>query len=127
MIDMATHAEAGPIALREVAERQEVSESYLEQVFAILRKAGLVTAQRGAQGGYELGRPAGGITVGDILRALEGPIAPVQCVEHANVRRCKREDQCPTRPFWQGLKEQIDKYLDKTTLEELAAKSKTTI
>ena len=76
MVDLAANTAGGPVALREIAERQDLSESYLEQVFAALRKAGLVTAMRGPQGGYELGKPAAEITAGDVLRVLEGPISP---------------------------------------------------
>ena len=117
MVDLAMHKQEGPLALRVIAERQEISESYLEQVFTSLRKASLVRASRGAQGGYELVRPAKDITVGDVLRALEGPIAPVLCVENEH---CDREKHCITRWFWQDLKEVIDNFLDSTTLQDLA-------
>ncbi len=117
MVDLAMHNQEGPLALRVIAERQEISESYLEQVFTNLRKASLVRASRGAQGGYELVRLAKDITVGDVLRALEGPIAPVLCVEN---EQCDREKHCITRWFWQDLKEVIDTFLDATTLQDLA-------
>ncbi len=117
MVDLAMHNQEGPLALRVIAERQEISESYLEQVFTSLRKASLVRASRGAQGGYELVRLAKDITVGDVLRALEGPIAPVLCVEN---EQCDREKHCITRWFWQDLKEVIDTFLDATTLQDLA-------
>lgn len=125
MVDLAVHAENGPVALREIAERQDVSESYLEQVFASLRKSGLVTAMRGPQGGYELGRSAAEITVGDILRALEGPIAPVHCVAQAGAdRHCKRENLCATRGFWQDLRDHINRFLDGTSLQDLADRAR---
>ncbi len=121
MVDMALYGGGGPVALREVAARQGVSESYLEQVFATLRKNGLVNAQRGSQGGYQLGRPAKEITVGDVLRVLEGPIAPVDCVDQSDAgRHCEREDFCATRPFWQQLRNQISSFLDSVTLQDLA-------
>lgn len=121
MVDLAMHNQEGPLALRVIAERQEISESYLEQVFTSLRKAGLVRASRGAQGGYELVKKATEITVGDVLRALEGPIAPVLCVESAPFsKQCEREKNCITRQFWQEFKETIDRFLDGTSLQDLA-------
>jgi Rrf2 family protein len=120
MVDMSLHTTEGPLALRVIAERQAISESYLEQVFTSLRKAGLVRASRGAQGGYELGHPATQITVGEILRALEGPIIPVHCVgETDNGPRCERENNCITRSFWEDLRDKINEYLDSVTLQDL--------
>jgi Rrf2 family cysteine metabolism transcriptional repressor len=123
MLDMAIHNGDGPMALRQIAERQGVSESYLEQVFASLRKAGLISAIRGAQGGYQLSLPADKISVGDVLRVLEGPIVPVQCVSNDD-QCCGREEHCVTRPFWQGLGRLINDYLDANTLQDLANKVK---
>ncbi len=124
MVDMALHATDGPIALRMIAERQDISESYLEQVFASLRKAGLVQSSRGAQGGYQLSRPAKEITVREILSTLEGPIAPVQCVqEQGTGTTCKREPYCITRSFWEELRDKINEFLDSTTLQDLCDRS----
>jgi Rrf2 family cysteine metabolism transcriptional repressor len=121
MVDMALHATEGPMALRVIAERQGISESYLEQVFTGLRKAGLVRASRGSQGGYELSSPAGEITVGEILRALEGPIVPVHCVGDS---RCEREKYCITRSFWEELRDKINGFLDSTSLQDLSDRAR---
>lgn len=121
MVDLAANAGDGPVALREIAGRQDLSESYLEQVFAALRKAGLVTAVRGPQGGYELSKPAAEITAGDVLRVLEGPISPVHCVDQSGAdRHCRRERFCVTRDFWRELRDQINSFLDAATLKDLA-------
>ena len=80
MVDIAEHFGKGPVALRSVAERQQVSEHYLEQLMSPLRNAGFVRSVRGAQGGYVLAKDPTTITVGDIVRAMEGPIAPVDCL-----------------------------------------------
>lgn len=126
IVDLAMHNVEGPLALRVIAERQGISESYLEQVFTSLRKAGLVRASRGAQGGYELGRPATEITAGDILRALEGPITPVSCLEtEVGSKHCEREKFCSTRWFWIELKNQIDRFLDSSTLQDLVDRAHT--
>lgn len=121
MVDMALHATEGPMALRVIAERQDISESYLEQVFTSLRKSGLVRASRGSQGGYELSRPASEIKVGEILRALEGPIAPVHCVGDS---QCEREKYCITRSFWEELRNKINEFLDNTSLQDLTDRAR---
>ena len=126
MVDMALHVGDGPLALRVIAERQGISESYLEQVFTNLRKAGLIRASRGAQGGYELVRSPQEMTVGEILRALEGPIAPVHCVDvQTPGKACERESICVTRNFWNDLKIHINQFLDGTTLQDLADRART--
>ena len=120
LVDLAVNSSHGPVALREIAERQDVSESYLEQVFASLRKAGLVTAVRGPQGGYELAKPAAEITAGDVLRVLEGPISPVHCVDPIGDRHCRRERACATRGFWLDLRDHLNSFLDAASLKDLA-------
>lgn len=128
MVDMALHATEGPMALRIIAKRQGISESYLEQVFTSLRKSGLVRASRGAQGGYELSRPSGEITVGEILRSLEGQIVPVYCVSDQSVGTyCEREKFCLTKSFWEELRDKINEFLDGTTLQDLTDRAITII
>ena len=124
MVDMAVHQMDGPLALRVIAERQGISESYLEQVFTNLRKNGLVKASRGSQGGYELSRPAGEISVDQILTALEGPIAPVFCVDKTNSGSCDRQGHCSTRTFWEELRDRINEFLSSTSLQDLADRAK---
>lgn len=121
MVDLAMYTNHGPLALRVIAERQGLSDSYLEQVFNSLRKAGLVSAIRGSQGGYELSRPADQITVGHVLRALEGSLAPVHCVDEDSSKNpaCSREKACITRSFWKELRDVINNFLDQTTLQDL--------
>jgi Rrf2 family protein len=121
MVDMALRATEGPMALRVIAERQKISESYLEQVFTNLRKAGLVKASRGSQGGYELSRPAGEITVREILQALEGPIAPVHCVSDS---QCEHEINCITRSFWEELRDKVNDFLDSVSLQDLTDRAR---
>jgi Rrf2 family protein len=125
MVDLAVHQTDGPLALRVIAERQGISESYLEQVFTILRKNGLVKASRGSQGGYELGRPASGITVGQILIALEGPLAPVFCVDEINPNHyCERQSICATRTFWEELRDKINEFLNGISLQDLVDRAR---
>lgn len=125
MVDLGLNAHEGPMPLRLVAGRQNLSESYLEQVFSSLRKAGLVTAVRGAHGGYEISRPLEEITVAEILEAVEGPISPVQCVDKEVAEPdCEQASNCPTRPFWIALRNHIEQFLQSVTLRDLVEQAR---
>src|ERR1700687_1028720 len=104
MVDRARHWQQGSVALHAVAQREALPEAYLEQLVAVLRKAGLVTGKRGAGGGYTLARDPAGITAGDVVRALEGPIEPQVCTAEGDpVLNCVREQGCGTRLVWLQL------------------------
>ena len=106
--------------MAEVSRLQNISLAYLEQIVAPLREAGLVVSTRGAHGGYHLAHDPQAVTVGDILRALEGPIAPVQCVSEVRQGdRCEREEVCLTRQVWEKVRDSIVTALDSTTLANL--------
>lgn len=118
MLDLALHISGNePVSLNSIAERQEISEQYLEQIFSALRKAGLVKSERGAQGGYRLGKSAAKITVGEILRALEGPLDLVDCVSASG--KCKRYDECVMKDVWRKVTESIRGTVDSITVEDL--------
>ncbi len=120
--DLAQRYDEGPVPLKAVAERQGISEAYLEQLVGALRRAGLVRSVRGAQGGYSLARPPETITVGDIVRVLEGPIAPVGCVS-AEAEPCARSDGCVTRVIWERLRDSMTRVLDSFSLADLVAEA----
>ncbi|MEJ6952062.1 RrF2 family transcriptional regulator [Natronospora cellulosivora (SeqCode)] len=117
MVDLAVTQNDGAIPLRQISERQNISEQYLEQLFASLRKAGIVKSVRGAHGGYLLNHKAEDITVKDIITALEGPIAPVDCVLSED--ECDNSKDCVTHQVWIKVKKNIDQILDSVTLLEL--------
>lgn len=121
MLDLALHYNTveGPVALGEIAQRQGLSEEYLEQIFSALRKSGLVESVRGAQGGYKLARSADKITVGDILRVLEGSLAPVECVSESKKNTCDRYGDCVMVGVWQTLRDAINNAVDSFTLADL--------
>lgn len=118
MVDLAIHNSEGQIALKSIAERQEISENYLEQLFATLRKSGLVKSTRGAQGGYILADLPENISVGTILRALEGSLAPVDCVSEDPVE-CSRNQICVTKFIWEKIRDSVNKVVDGITLKDL--------
>ncbi|BAS28453.1 RrF2 family transcriptional regulator [Limnochorda pilosa] len=120
MLELALAYGDGPIPLKIVAERQGISEPYLEQLMAILRKAGLVQSVRGAQGGYELAQAPEATPVGDIVRALEGPVSPMECVQHpTSVELCGHVTRCAVQVLWQRLASTMNQVLDSTTLADL--------
>ncbi len=119
MFDLAQHMGEGPISLKSIAERQGISEHYLEQLISGLRKTGLVKSVRGAQGGYVLGREPEKIRVGDIIRVLEGPIAPVDCVSEEDPESCVKAEFCVTRTIWEKVRDSIADVLDSITLADM--------
>ena len=118
MLDLAMDTSGEPVRIKDVAERQEISVKYLEQIVSILAKAGYVRSIRGPQGGYRLSREPEDYTVGMILRLTEGSLTPVECAE-AEPGACSREDTCVTRKLWKELDEAIRSVVDKYTLEDL--------
>lgn len=118
MLDLAEHQGDGCVSLKDVAQRQDISKKYLEQIVPTLSRAGFLLTNRGYQGGYRLARAPKDYTVGEILRLTEGGLAPVACLEqHPNA--CPRCGECATLPMWEGLEHVIRNYLDGITLQDL--------
>lgn len=118
MADLAEHPVEGYVPLKEIAQRQEISEKYLEAIIKILVKAKLLSGVRGKGGGYKLTRPAEQYTVGEILRLTEDSLAPVTCLE-GDAAVCPRAPECRTLPVWRGLDKVINEYLDSMTVADL--------
>ena len=123
LIDLALYSEEEAVSLQSIAGRQNISVSYLEQLVRKLKKEGLVTSVRGAQGGYKLAKPAQEISVGELLRALEGSINAVSCGEGENVH-CQGEDLCVTRYVWQRINASIQETVDSIMLDQLVEESR---
>ena len=118
LIDMAEHQAEEFVPLKEIAERQEISEKYLESIVKTLVKGGVLTGLRGKGGGYRLSKPPEQFTVGSILRLTEGSLAPVACLEQ-DAAPCTRVSRCRTLPLWKGLDQVINDYLDRFTIADL--------
>ena len=118
MIEIGSYDPAEYVPLRALADSQEISEKYLEAIIAPLVRAGLLSGQRGKGGGYRLSRTPDEYTAGEILRAAEGSLAPVSCLE-GELNVCPRAGQCATLGMWQGLDKVIADYLDGISLEDL--------
>ena len=120
MLDLALHYGQGPVSIRDISRREGISKNYIEQLFVRLRHAKLIKSVRGPKGGYLLTSQPGSIKIGDIVRALEGPIAAVYCVEPQKSKElCKRISTCVPYILWKKLTKKINEVLDGTTLEDL--------
>lgn len=119
MLDLAFHNSGELVPLKDIAKRQNITLKYMEQIISPLSKAGFVISLRGSNGGYKLARKSSEYTAGDILRVVEGPLAPTACLENGEYVDCPQADECPTLSFWQGLNKVINDYVDSVTLEDL--------
>ena len=118
LVDLARHQGEGRVPLKEVAERQGISEKYLENILAVLVRSDMLSGMRGKGGGYRLTRAPESYTVGEVLRLTEGTIAPVSCLENG-CETCERVQGCPTHPLWMELDRRISGYLDNVTVADL--------
>ena len=118
MLDLAEHKDNGYVALKDIANRQNISKKYLEQIVPIMNKSDFLKTNRGYQGGYMLAKSPEKYTVGEILRITEGSLSPVACVE-SGYDACERSGDCATLPVWRGLSKVIDEYLDGITLQDI--------
>ena len=118
MADLAAHSSEGVVALKDIAERQNISKKYLEQIVPLLNRAELLRTSRGYQGGYMLSKPPENYTVGEILRVTEGNLAPVACLQCGD-NTCAMRTECATLYVWEGLYDVVNKYLDGITLQDI--------
>lgn len=117
MIDLALNSNEKYITSKEIAIRQEISNKYLEQIIAMLNKAGYLETARGNAGGYKLAKKPNEYKIGDILKATEGDLAPIDCLTEEG--KCRRQEKCTTYSFWKGLDDVINEYVNSKTLEDL--------
>ena len=117
MVELAKSFEKGPLSIKEIAARQNISDKYLEQIIMHLKTVGPVTAVRGPKGGYMLSLPPSQVTLKSLFDIFEGPCGIVECVQ--NPSECKRADACLSRKLWVTLEEKISETLSSTTLEDL--------
>ncbi len=123
LTDLAVNKDKGFIALKDIAERQQISKKYLEQIVPLFNGSGILEANRGFQGGYRLASSPENYTVGDVLRLTEGSLAPVPCLDF-NPAGCEKGEDCTTLFVWEGLYKAINTYLDSITLKDIADKQR---
>lgn len=122
VIDLAMYPPGEYVSLKAIAERQNISKKYLEQIVPMLNKCGILRTNRGNKGGYSLAISPDKLTVGDILRATEGTLAPVACLEY-EPNTCTRIDSCTTLYVWEGLYKTVTDYLDGITVKDIVDRS----
>lgn len=118
MVELACHNREEYVPLRTIAQQQGISEKYLESILTVLSKAGAIDGLRGKGGGYRLNREAKNYSVGEILRLVEGTLAPVSCLD-CTPNKCERAASCRTLPMWEKLNTLICNYLDSVSLADL--------
>ncbi len=122
MLDLAMHFGHGPVPLKGIAQRQEISEKYLGNLIVPLKNAGLINSSRGPSGGYLLARPPKQINLKEVISVLEGPMCLVDCVNNPSI--CKRSDKCVARDVWKETTQKMLKVFSRITLERMANKQK---
>ena len=120
MIDVAMHGSEVPVRIKDIAQRQEISEKYLEQIVSVLNKAGFVRSSRGPQGGYRLMKKPEEYTAGMILKLIEGSLAPVACMD-GDINDCPRQGKCATLRLGREIDEAISGVVERVTLADLVA------
>ncbi len=118
MVDLADHQGNGYVSLKDIAERQEISKKYLEQIIPVLNSAQFLQTTRGFQGGYRLSRAPKDYTMAEILQATEGTLVPVSCLDGTE-NSCSRQATCATLPVWEGLSKVVKDYLNGITLQDV--------
>jgi len=118
MVSLDLYGDQGPVSIKDISAREEISAPYLEQLFVKLRRGEIVTSVRGPGGGYRLARPAAEIQVDQIIDSVEETLVPVSCMDKQG--RCKCDDQCLTHAVWQGLSNKIRGFLSSITLADLS-------
>lgn len=124
LIDLAQYSKDAPVSIMSISARQDISERYLEQLMSMLKKAGLVKSVRGAAGGYILAKDVKDISVGDVLRALEGSLEPVDCAGLEPDGECRSADTCVTKYVWKRINESINRTVDEICLDQLVEESR---
>jgi len=122
MLELASHYGEGPIELKEIAKKEDISLKYLEQVINPLRAAGLVKSIRGSKGGYSLAKPPSEICLYDVVETLEGPLNLLECLHDS--KTCQRVKSCVTRDIWKEVSDAISKIFYSVTLEDMVSRKK---
>ena len=124
LIDLAKYSEIEPVSINSIATRQGISERYLEQLMTLLKKAEIIKSIRGAGGGYVLAKEMSEISVGDVLRALEGSLESVECSGFSQEDSCEAAGGCVTKYVWKRINESINQTVNEISLKQLVEESK---
>ena len=122
--ELALHHDQGPLSVEVIAKRQQLPVRYLEQLLLVLKRAGFIGSRRGVNGGYFLAKSPREITLGEVLRAVDGPVAPIFCVTSGKREVCPLEGACALQEVWAQVREAVSKIVDTTTLEDIRQRAR---
>jgi len=125
MLELARRYQDGPLHSREISKAQEVPQNFLEQILLLLKRAGYLKSRKGRKGGYVLAKPPGEITVAEVIRVMDGPLAPIDCVSVMAHETCPMEATCGLRWLWKDVRDAVADILERTTFADLVSRSKT--
>jgi Rrf2 family protein len=124
MLEIALHHPRQPLHIREIASAQDIPVRYLEQILLLLKRAGYLRSKKGPNGGYYLAKDPAQISVAEVIRVMDGPLAPIDCVSVTAHEVCPRESSCGLRWLWKEVRDSVAEILEKTTFKDLADKTK---
>lgn len=124
MLELALRYEEKPLHIRDISKAQDIPQRFLEQILLQLKRAGYLRSRKGPDGGYRLSKPPAEITVAEVIRVMDGPLAPIDCVSVIAHEVCPHESSCGLRWLWKEVRDAIAQILERTTFEDLAEKTK---
>ncbi|MFB0564355.1 MAG: Rrf2 family transcriptional regulator [Candidatus Aminicenantaceae bacterium] len=124
ILELALHYPKGPLHIRDISSAQDIPERFLEQILLSLKRAGCLKSKKGPQGGYYLSRDPSEITVAEVIRAMDGPLAPIDCVSVIAHEVCSRENYCGLKWLWKEVRDSVAEILENTTFMDLAERTK---
>jgi Rrf2 family cysteine metabolism transcriptional repressor len=124
MLELARHYDKGPLHIRQISEAQMIPRRFLEQILLLLKRAGYLKSRKGHRGGYSLARPPASITVAEIIRVMDGPLAPIDCVSVMAHEACPMERTCGLRWLWKEVRDAVAGMLEKTTFADVVERSR---
>jgi Rrf2 family protein len=125
MLELSLHYGEKPLHIRDISKAQDIPQRFLEQILLQLKRAGYLRSRKGPDGGYHLSKPPAEITVAEVIRVMDGPLAPIDCVSVIAHEVCPHEDSCGLRWLWKEVRDSVAQIMERTTFEELARKTKT--
>jgi len=124
MLELSLRYAQGPLHIREISSAQHIPERFLEQILLLLKRAGYLRSRKGHQGGYALAKPPSAITVAEVIRVMDGPLAPIDCVSVMSHEACPMEGTCGLRWLWKEVRDAVAQILERTTFDDLVRKTK---
>jgi Rrf2 family cysteine metabolism transcriptional repressor len=124
MLELSLKYQKGPLHIREISKAQHIPERFLEQILLLLKRAGYLRSKKGQKGGYVLSKPPAEISVAEVIRVMDGPLAPIDCVSVTAHELCPMEDSCGLRWLWKDVRDSVARIMEKTTFEDLVNRTK---